>query len=95
MVSKCANPECKASFRYFHTGKLFRLENSAAHFHTSTSHADPDQTDNDDEMRMNAHVPRLEFFWLCDDCSVKLTLIFQPGVGVSVRPKLARSALAA
>ena len=95
MVSKCANPECKASFRYFHSGKLFRLENPGAHFHASRGHADPDQPDNDDEMRMNTHVPRLEFFWLCDDCAVRLTLTFQHGVGVSVRPKLVRSAVAA
>lgn len=28
MVSKCANPECVATFRYFHVGKLFRMETS-------------------------------------------------------------------
>jgi hypothetical protein len=26
MVSKCANPDCSAVFRYFHQGKLFRIE---------------------------------------------------------------------
>ena len=96
MVSKCANPECAATFRYFHNGKLFRLEDPTAHFHPSRSHADLDQTNNDDdEMRMKTHVPRLEFFWLCDDCAGKLTLTFQNGFGVSVRPKLSRSAVAA
>jgi len=29
MVSKCANPNCAASFRYFHVGKLFRMETSS------------------------------------------------------------------
>ena len=28
MVSKCANPNCAAGFRYFHIGKLFRMETS-------------------------------------------------------------------
>ena len=26
MLSKCANPECSASFRYLQEGKLYRLE---------------------------------------------------------------------
>jgi len=26
MLSKCANPPCSASFRYFRQGKLFRVE---------------------------------------------------------------------
>jgi hypothetical protein len=26
MLSKCANPSCRASFRYLHEGKLFRIE---------------------------------------------------------------------
>jgi len=29
MLSKCANPSCSASFRYFHQGKLFRMETDA------------------------------------------------------------------
>jgi hypothetical protein len=29
MVSKCANPDCVAAFRYCHTGKLFRMETSS------------------------------------------------------------------
>lgn len=77
MVSKCANPECSARFRYFHTGQLFRVET-------------PANCDNDDEM--SRHVSRLEFFWLCDDCAGTLTLAFEKGVGISVQPKPARAA---
>jgi hypothetical protein len=29
MVSKCANPDCAAAFRYYHTGKLFRMETAS------------------------------------------------------------------
>jgi hypothetical protein len=30
MLSKCANPPCSASFRYFRQGKLFRVETEAS-----------------------------------------------------------------
>ena len=31
MLSKCANPHCRASFLYLHQGKLFRIETAAGH----------------------------------------------------------------
>ena len=79
MVSKCANPECTARFRYFHNGQLFRLDT-------------PSKSHGEDEM--NKHVSRLEFFWLCDECAGKLTLTFEAGTGVSVHPKLAHATAA-
>jgi len=82
MVSKCANPACTASFRYFHDGQLFRLETLAAR----------DQVD-DNGMKKSER--RLEFYWLCDECARKMTLTFERGVGVSIRPKLTRSPTAA
>lgn len=82
MVSKCANPTCAASFRYFHNGQLFRLETPAA-------------SDQIDDNGMKKSVRRLEFYWLCDDCARKMTLAFERGVGVSIRPKFTRSATAA
>ena len=82
MVSKCANPACTASFRYFHDGQLFRLETLAAR----------DQVD-DNGMKKSER--RLEFYWLCDECARKMTLTFERGVGVSIRPKLTQSATAA
>ena len=83
MVSKCANPGCSASFRYFHSGKLFRIETSAKPTSTVV-----------EEDGMRKPLRRLEFFWLCDSCAAKLTLTFDSSVGVSVRPKFARSAIA-
>lgn len=82
MVSKCANPACAASFRYFHNGQLFRLETLVN-----------DQTDEDNGM--NQSLRRLEFYWLCDNCAGKMTIAFERGVGVFVRPKFVRSANAA
>jgi hypothetical protein len=79
MVSKCANPECSAPYRYFHVGKLFRVEIATGldrRRHTMGN--DSDQ-----------HKPlrRLEFFWLCEECARKMTLIFDKDSGVTVRPK--------
>lgn len=78
MVSKCANPECAATFRYFHVGKLFRLE-------TETGHDRRRSMGDDDEV----HKPlrRIEFYWLCEDCAQRMTIIFEKGEGVIARPK--------
>ena len=86
MVSKCANPDCSAPFRYFHTGKLFRAD-TAFGFDSRTMGQDAEQS---------KPPRRLEFFWLCEDCSGKMTLSFNRDSGVTVRPNEgARSAAAA
>ena len=77
MVSKCANPDCSASFRYFHKGKLFKVETAAG----------PDRRramGKDDEHEKLLR--RLEFYWLCENCAATMTLAYQPDVGISVRP---------
>lgn len=59
MPSKCANPECTASFRYLHVGRLFQFETR------SRPQAE--------EERMP--VQSVEFFWLCEKCAVQYRLI--------------------
>jgi hypothetical protein len=60
MLSKCANPECSERFMYLGRGKLFHL--------TPT----PDL-----EAIGGESVPLLyERFWLCEECSKKMTLIW-------------------
>ena len=86
MVSKCANPECSASFRYFHEGKLFRLETKSGH---DRRHELGDDTD------MAKPIRRIEFYWLCEACAEKMTLASHKGGGVSVRPAEAARATAA
>jgi len=86
MVSKCANPECATAFRYFHEGKLFRLE---------TEIGPERRRGMGNEREANRSMRRLEFYWLCDNCAEKMTLITEKGVGVSVRPYLSASATAA
>jgi hypothetical protein len=60
VLSKCANPECSETFRFLRQGKLFRL--------------DPTPT-----LQSSAAVLgyRLyERFWLCDKCSLSLTILW-------------------
>ena len=77
MVSKCANPECVASFRYFHQGKLFRVEVDVG--------VDRRRSLGDDDDEKKKHLRRIEFYWLCENCAGRMTLVFEKGVGVSVR----------
>jgi hypothetical protein len=77
VVSKCANPECAATFRYFHLGKLFRLEiDSGLDRRRSLG--------TDDALRKPLR--RIEFYWLCENCSRRMTIVFEKGMGVSARP---------
>jgi hypothetical protein len=87
MLSKCANPECSASFRYFHTGKLFRAD--------ITTGLERRRTLDQDEHR-DKPLRRLEFFWLCEGCAQSMTISFDKETGVKVRHKeYARSAATA
>jgi hypothetical protein len=75
MVSKCANPTCSVPFRYFHQGKLFRLETVSG----------PDRR-RETLGATSAQQKKLEFYWLCDDCSERFTLVFE-ATGVTVRSR--------
>ncbi len=71
MLSKCANPSCSAKFRYFHQGKLFRMETEA----------------DDANSRNSAKLSRrIEFFWLCDRCASEMTLTYDSRGSVLVKP---------
>lgn len=86
MVSKCASPNCAASFLYFHEGKLFRVETSAG--------SDRRQTLGQDEF-VDKPLRRIEFYWLCESCASKMTLVYDKEKGVTVRPRVhAKSAAA-
>ena len=86
MVSKCANPECSTPFRYFHQGKLFRIETAGV----------PDRR----RSMGGDHVSpkplrRVVFYWLCPECVEKLTLAFDKETGVTVRPRNSAASAAA
>ena len=77
MVSKCANPECSATFLYLHRGKLFRLETFGR---MDRRRLLEDATGASKPMR------RIEFYWLCEDCAEKVTVTFDKKEGIVVRP---------
>jgi hypothetical protein len=73
MVSKCANPECSAVFLYLRLGKLFRVEVQPADVHHSGFGS---------ESGTKKPVRRVEYFWLCDTCAPKMTLVLDKSLGV-------------
>jgi len=79
MVSKCANPSCVERFLYLHKGKLFRLDtgNAAPNGAAKTGAS-------------GKSVRKTQYFWLCEDCARKMTVVFREGVGIMTRP-LARA----
>lgn len=60
MLSKCANPECSEIFRYLHEGKVFCLA-PTLEVQAATGIQNP---------AMN------ERFWLCEQCSKEMTLVW-------------------
>ncbi|MFB3917514.1 MAG: hypothetical protein ACE14M_12340 [Terriglobales bacterium] len=71
MVGKCANPECKATFRYLHEGKLFVIDP----LHPLTY-----------KPRAQGKQWRLNHLWLCEDCSRTMTVAYTGGENVRVLP---------
>jgi len=69
MLAKCANPDCKMEFKYFRHGRFFEFNVG-------------------DGLGYNTLPPQKgssrELFWLCYDCSRKLTLQCDGGQVVSV-----------
>lgn len=61
MLSKCANPNCSASFRYLHEGQLFRVGRAT----------NGNGGSNGLEKKLPQHI---EYFWLCDSCAPLMTL---------------------
>ena len=65
MISKCANPDCRAVFRYLHEGKLFEFEKRSLAAASVGVRG----------MERNAPAREIECFWLCDACAFTMTLI--------------------
>jgi hypothetical protein len=76
MLSKCANPNCEVPFRYFHTGKLFRVDISTGRDRRRAMGEDSEQ---------RKPLRRLEFYWLCQECAGKMTLVYEKELGIKVR----------
>lgn len=80
MLSKCFNPDCAAHFLHLHTGKLFRFDFKGVRA----------QHEYGSELARG-----VEFFWLCDKCAGKLTLVADAAHQIRAVPLHSRSAAAA
>lgn len=61
MLSKCANPACSTPFRYLREGKLFEIEFGVGSEYSAYGAKKPSR--------------RVEFFWLCGQCSAEFTVV--------------------
>jgi len=77
LLHKCANPACSVSFRDIHVGKLFLVETSAIFGESKVRH------------RVRA---THQHYWLCDQCSRGLTLMFEKERGIIPVPLSSLSA---
>jgi hypothetical protein len=86
VLHKCANPACVSPFRKLNQGKLFLVE-----------------TEPRKGLRIRRAnwrglpAPRIEYYWLCDQCAFVLTLSYEKGRGVITvpRPEVLKKAAAA
>jgi hypothetical protein len=72
MLSKCANPACSQPFRYLRDGKLFEIETTSDTDASTVGERKPSR--------------RVEFFWLCGQCSTEMTVINDKDQGVITIP---------
>jgi hypothetical protein len=78
MLSKCANPACSQPFRYLRDGKLFEIETNARADSSTAGERKP--------------IRRVEFFWLCGQCCMELTVVHDKTQGVITIPLPGRPA---
>jgi|SRR3954463_10902494 hypothetical protein len=82
MLHKCANAVCPRLFRSLGRGKLFLFEPN----HPATAALRRERIN-----RGGRATQRRERYWLCDDCSLQLTLAFQPGKGMVAVPLISQT----
>jgi hypothetical protein len=75
MLHKCANPNCTSPFRKLSQGKLFLVD-------TPLEGSDARRA----QWKVQAK-KRVEYYWLCDQCSFALTLSYEKGRGVVAVPR--------
>jgi len=78
MLSKCANPECSTRFLYMRGGKLFRWDRLEG-----VKNSRPNSS-----LTIKKQSRGVEFFWLCDKCALKMTVVFRKGIGITTKPLL-------
>ncbi len=78
MLSKCANPDCAASFHYLGQGKLFEIRNQP-------------ETAGPRLVSPKKAAGRAERFWLCNDCANIMTLAVDASCKVVLLPLQAKA----
>ncbi|HYE25327.1 MAG TPA: hypothetical protein VEG32_09030 [Clostridia bacterium] len=82
MLSKCANPDCSAEFHYLGDGKLF-----AVHFEDEALRRGAGRSAAPASKR---HPRSVEHFWLCSECSEKMTVGLDRSHNVRILPRHAK-----
>jgi hypothetical protein len=77
MVSNCANPNCNATFRFMHAGRVFRFDFPVE---------DAQLARQDILWDTNGMPRRTELFWLCDNCANSYTLVKNASGKIKVEP---------
>ena len=75
MTSHCANPDCAVPLRLLRDGRLYQFEVRPQAADVAIASAKPSRS--------------LSHFWLCGECSSKLTLVFDQFKAVVVKPNVA------
>jgi hypothetical protein len=78
MLSRCANPQCSKPFLRLREGKLFLAETDRVAKHGKIVAPS--------FFRDRQPQPRVEHYWLCDDCASRWTLIYDGERGVTLAP---------
>jgi hypothetical protein len=78
MLSRCANVQCSKPFLRLRDGKLFLVETQRL--------AKPGEAVAPPFVRARRQQRHVEHFWLCDECAVQWTLVYDRDRGVILAP---------
>ena len=78
MLSHCANSECHKPFLRLREGKLFLVETDRL-----TKRGEPSVPP---FVRARQQQRQVEHYWLCDECAMQWTLIYDRERGVALAP---------
>lgn len=78
MLSHCANAECHRPFLRLREGKLFLVETDRL--------TKPGVSAVPPFVRARQQQRQVEHFWLCDECAIQWTLVYDRERGVALAP---------
>ena len=78
MLSHCANVQCRKPFLRLREGKLFLVETERDN--------KPGGPTTPAYLKARQQQRRVEHYWLCDDCAVHWTLVYDREQGIALAP---------